>query len=351
MRHPATAVLGLGLGLAVGLAARPSNIDGNGQSCASCHSVNGSAVVTFLSVNGAPVGTSVSAVPDQVLGVVWRVQGLSGGSAIGAFVQPTGPKANFLAATGPTWSDNSRSGATAWANGSSVAWRAALGGAEGQGPDNGGVSDPNGLANNEVFSVSLTVKALSSGTYPVELGAGVNNLGQRYASKLLNIVVVVNSPTPTATPSPTPQLGSPTETPTATPVQSPTASPTPSPSPTETPVLSPTPSATALPTVLVVPDASFTGVLGAGLLTSPIHSGSLRLWLDLAASAEQGEVRVYSSSYTRVATLSLGPLPKGRSQQALALPALAAQPLWVQVLVQREGRWRQGPVLLTYVLP
>lgn len=324
---------------AVTLGARPSFIDGpSATTCLSCHSTAG-ATLSFISVNGGPAPLTATVVQGGALGVVWRVQGLSSSMPIGAQVRPVGGKAGWDVSTGPLWTDNARSGATAWATGSSVAWRSALAGAQGQTPNNGGGSDLNALSDNEVFSVSLTAASLSPGFYDVELGAGADNGGQRFAALTLKVQVLAPSPSPTPTPSPTANLSN-----------------SPTPSPSETPVLSATPSATITPTASISPTftpatqaQSFAGVQDLRLLASPVR-GTLRLWAHLQGAAEESELRLYSAAGTLLLAQSLGPAA-GSPRWNVPVPGLAAQPVWIQLRVRQDGRWRTGPTLRSYLLP
>jgi plastocyanin len=170
------------------------------------------------------------------------------------------------------------------------------------------------------------------------------------------------SPTPTASDTPDTAL-SPTDSPTVTesftasptasdtPSASPTATPTPSfsesptvsPSPTHTQVLSPT----VTPTLLL---GSFAGVEEARLLASPITGGILRYWARLTGAAQQAELRVYSAAFTLLSVHPLGPQQPGTARWNLALPGLSPQAVWIQLRVQQDGRWRNGPVLRSYVL-
>jgi plastocyanin len=176
------------------------------------------------------------------------------------------------------------------------------------------------------------------------------------------------SPTPTPTDTPDTSL-SPTDSPTVTesftvsptatdtPSASPSATPTPSfsesptisPSPTHTEFLSPTttPTVTVTPTLLL---GSFAGVEEARLLASPITGGILRYWARLTGGAQQAELRVYSSALTLLSVHPLGPQQPGTARWNLALPGLSSQPVWIQLRVQQDGRWRNGPVLRSYVL-
>ena len=78
------------------------------------------------------------------------------------------------------------------------------------------------------------------------------------------------------------------------------------------------------------------------------------LYLDMAGSADEARVRVYSAAMTCVALFDLpGDLPAGWDE--LRLPqgwsqGLANGPYFVVVESARQGQWRQAPSPLTLYL-
>lgn len=161
---------------------------------------------------------------------------------------------------------------------------------------------------------------------------------------------VTQSPTLTATPNPS---FSPTDSPTLT--LSFTVSPSPSVSPSATGSASPSPSQTLSPvlSVTVTPTLllqSFAGVEDARLLASPITDGLLRVWARLDGAADAAELRVYSGACTLMLAQPLGSQQPGAVRWVVPLTGIGPQPIWVQLRVQEAGRWRQGPVLRSYVL-
>jgi hypothetical protein len=111
---------------------------------------------------------------------------------------------------------------------------------------------------------------------------------------------------------------------------------------TPTHSITPTPSPASLA-------QSFAGVQELRLLASPIR-GTLRLWARLHGGAEEAELRLYSAAGTLLLAQSLGPA-SGTPRWSVALPGLAAQPVWIQLRVRQDGRWRTGPTLRSYLLP
>lgn len=157
---------------------------------------------------------------------------------------------------------------------------------------------------------------------------------------------------PTLTPTPNPSFSvtdSPTPTQSFTVCPSPSATPSASATATLSPTASPSPvlSATPSPTM---PALSFAGVEEARLLASPITDGLLRVWARLDGGAQSAELRVYSGAFTLMLTQPLGPQAPGAAHWTVPLTDIPPQVIWVQLRVQADGRWRNGPVLRSYVL-
>lgn len=167
---------------------------------------------------------------------------------------------------------------------------------------------------------------------------------EQHAGANMNGTITVVTPTP----SPTACL-TPTHSDTPNPSFSPSDTPTLSPTPTPSPALTATPSATVTPTPASLAQ-SFAGVQDLRLLASPIR-GTLRLWAKLQGAADGAELRVFSAAGTLLLARDLGPQGPGDARWAVPLPGLAAQPLWIQLRVRQDGRWRGGPTLRSFLLP
>lgn len=86
-------------------------------------------------------------------------------------------------------------------------------------------------------------------------------------------------------------------------------------------------------------------------MASPITGGRLRLWARLTGQSGAAEVALYSAANNLIAVLPLGPVGRGEQRWTLALPPMASQPVWIQMRLHEDGRWRKGPVIRSYVLP
>ncbi len=327
------------------LQARPSYVPGLGATCFSggCHTSPGTGSVTFLKINGsaasAPFGVTLT--PGSSFTVEYRVMGLAnGGSFAGGFLQPSNGTSLWSASTGPTWTDNSKTGATPWASGGSQMFRTGFAG-DGYTFDAGGASDLNGLARNEVFSATLGLSgAFPPGTFSLSLGGAGNMDGgfQRHVISSMNVYVVNFTPTVTPTITLTPTIS---ETPSIT--ETPNLSNTATFTPTISPTFSASPTATVSDTSTPVP--GFPGFKYTQFWPNP-SAGTVWLCLETYSASDNIELRLYSAAFSRSVTLDLGSYNGGRGSLVLKLPpGMANGAYYGQVISQRQGKVAKSAVM------